>query len=32
LAIYEALRDPGERGIAQYHYIWDGARLQAVGA
>jgi hypothetical protein len=31
LAIYEALRDPGERGIAQYHYTWDGARLQAVG-
>jgi Putative exonuclease SbcCD, C subunit len=32
LAIYEALRDPGERGIAQYRYTWDGARLQAVGA
>jgi hypothetical protein len=32
LAIYEALRDPGERGIAQYRYLWDGARLQAVGA
>jgi uncharacterized protein (TIGR02680 family) len=31
LAIYEALRDPSERGIAQYHYTWDGARLQAVG-
>ncbi|MFC5999043.1 TIGR02680 family protein [Quadrisphaera sp. GCM10027208] len=32
LAIYEALRDPGQRGIAQYRYTWDGARLQAVGA
>lgn len=32
LAIYEALRDPGERGIAQYRYLWDGARLHAVGA
>ncbi len=32
LAIYEALRDPTERGIAQYQYLWDGARLQAVGA
>ncbi|HEU4675830.1 MAG TPA: TIGR02680 family protein [Motilibacteraceae bacterium] len=32
LAIYEALRDPGERGIAQYRYTWDGARLSAVGA
>ncbi|MFZ5870938.1 MAG: TIGR02680 family protein, partial [Actinomycetota bacterium] len=32
LAIYEALRDPGERGIAQFRYTWDGARLQAVGA
>lgn len=32
LAIYEALRDPGQRGIAQYRYRWDGARLQAVGA
>ncbi|MGN6334015.1 MAG: TIGR02680 family protein [Motilibacteraceae bacterium] len=32
LAIYEALRDPGERGIAQFRYTWDGARLSAVGA
>ncbi len=32
LSIYEALRDPAERGIAQYRYTWDGARLQAVGA
>ncbi len=32
LAIYEALRDPTERGIAQYRHLWDGHRLQAVGA
>jgi len=32
LSIYEALRDPAERGIAHYRYTWDGARLQAVGA
>ncbi|MFR9806676.1 TIGR02680 family protein [Pseudonocardia sp. RS010] len=31
LAIYEALRDPAERGIAQYRHTWDGQRLQAVG-
>lgn len=31
LAIYEALRDPSERGIAQYRHTWDGHRLQAVG-
>lgn len=31
LAIYEALRSPTERGIAQYRHIWDGQRLQAVG-
>ena len=24
LAVYEALRAPGERGIAQYRYTWDG--------
>ena len=32
LAIYEALRSPGERGIAQYQHRWDGHRLAAVGA
>jgi uncharacterized protein (TIGR02680 family) len=32
LAIYEALRDPAQRGIAQYRHIWDGHRLHAVGA
>ena len=32
LAIYEALRDPNERGIAQYRHTWDGQRLRAVGA
>ena len=32
LAIYEALRDPAERGIAQYRHVWDGRRLQAVGS
>ena len=31
LAIYEALRSPAERGIAQYRHVWDGARLTAVG-
>lgn len=31
LAIYEALRSPTERGIAQYKHLWDGRRLQAVG-
>jgi uncharacterized protein (TIGR02680 family) len=32
LAIYEALRDPAQRGVAQYRYSWDGSRLSAVGA
>ena len=32
LAIYEALRDPSERGIAQYQHRWDGQRLHTVGA
>lgn len=32
LAIYEALRSPTERGIAQYQHRWDGQRLTAVGA
>jgi uncharacterized protein (TIGR02680 family) len=31
LAIYEALRSPTERGIAQYKHLWDGRRLYAVG-
>lgn len=31
LAIYEALRSPGQRGIAQYSYTWDGRVLQGVG-
>lgn len=31
LAIYEALRDPAQRGIAQFQHRWDGRRLQAVG-
>ncbi|MBT2521823.1 TIGR02680 family protein [Arthrobacter sp. ISL-28] len=31
LAIYEALRDPSQRGIAQYEYRWDGRALQALG-
>jgi uncharacterized protein (TIGR02680 family) len=30
LAIYEALRDPNERGIAQYRHHWDGQRLSVV--
>jgi hypothetical protein len=32
LAIYEALRSPGERGIAQFEHRWDGHQLAAVGA
>lgn len=32
LAIYEALRSPGERGIAQFEHRWDGHQLTAVGA
>jgi len=32
LAIYEALRDPMQRGIAQFHHRWDGRRLHAIGA
>lgn len=31
LAIYEALRDPNQRGIAQYEYRWDGRVLQGLG-
>ena len=31
LAIYEALRDPNQRGIAQYEYRWDGRVLQGIG-
>lgn len=31
LAIYETLRSPTERGIAQYKHLWDGRRLHAVG-
>ncbi len=31
LAVYEALRAPGERGIAQYRYSWDGAVLTGEG-
>ncbi len=31
LAIYEALRDPSQRGIAQYEYRWDGRVLQGIG-
>jgi uncharacterized protein (TIGR02680 family) len=31
LAIYEALRAPGERGIAQYRYTWDGHALVGEG-
>lgn len=30
LAIYEALRDPAQRGIAQYEFRWDGRALQAM--
>lgn len=32
LAIYEALRSPGERGIAQYEHRWSGQQLVSVGA
>lgn len=31
LGIYEALRNPGEPGIAQAHYTWDGRALHAAG-
>ncbi len=31
LAIYEALRDPNQRGIAHYEYHWDGRSLESVG-
>ena len=31
LAIYEALRAPGEPGIAQYRYTWDGNVLVGEG-
>ncbi len=31
LAVYEALRAPGERGIAQYRYTWDGHVLVGHG-
>ncbi|WP_395403421.1 hypothetical protein ACHMXB_05385 [Arthrobacter sp. UC242_113] len=31
LAIYEALCDPNQRGIAQHEYRWDGRALQALG-
>ncbi len=31
LAVYEALRAPGERGIAQYRYLWDGHALVGQG-
>ena len=31
LAIYEALRAPGEPGIAQYRYTWDGHVLVGEG-
>ncbi len=30
LEIYEALRSPGEPGIAHAHYSWDGRTLQSV--
>ena len=30
LAIYEALRDPTQRGIAQYEFRWDGRVLRAM--
>ncbi|AXH96043.1 TIGR02680 family protein [Ornithinimicrobium avium] len=32
LAIYEALRSPAQRGIAQFEHRWDGQQLTAVGA
>ena len=31
LAIYEALRDPAQRGIAQFEYRWDGRQLRSLG-
>lgn len=31
LAIYEALRNPAQRGIAQFEHRWDGQQLIAVG-
>ena len=31
LAVYEALRAPGEPGIAQYRYTWDGHTLVGEG-
>ncbi|MDR6415538.1 TIGR02680 family protein [Pseudarthrobacter sulfonivorans] len=31
LAIYEALRDPSQRGIAHYKHRWDGQTLHALG-
>ena len=31
LAIYEALRDPAQRGIAQYEHRWDGRQLRSLG-
>ncbi|MGB7980917.1 MAG: TIGR02680 family protein, partial [Candidatus Nanopelagicales bacterium] len=31
LAIYEALRDPAARGVAQYEYRWDGRTLHSLG-
>lgn len=31
LAIYEALRDPNQRGIAHIAYRWDGRMLESVG-
>lgn len=31
LAIYEALRNPAQRGIAQFEHRWDGQQLTAVG-
>jgi uncharacterized protein YPO0396 len=31
LAIYEALRDPTQRGIAQFQYRWDGRQLRSLG-
>ena len=30
LAIYEALRDPAQRGIAQFEFRWDGRTLRAM--
>jgi uncharacterized protein (TIGR02680 family) len=31
LAIYETLRDPSQRGIAQFEYRWDGRQLRSLG-